>query len=315
MVAAAGTFVALIINIWARDGGQNVVEGVISAFILSVTVVVVAIPEGLPLTVTIALAYSTKKMYQDQCFIRVLAACETMGNATNICSDKTGTLTENRMTVVAGWFADEKYSQDAFATAQLSGAAKEVIVQHACVSRTAYLVYKDANGADLDRPNIIGNKTEGALLMMAKAWGYDDEEVRRALYHTDTINHTIIRTMMTAHANMTRAFTHYTHMRRHGLQFVLQRSVHRLRHQVGLDLAPLRKQTCADHHRLRAVALRDQTRRQQKWVFGLALLQVVWLTSQSRLIGQRHAVVHDDAVSRNRITSLRNVFNIRTCTR
>ena len=50
----------------------------------------VAIPEGLPLAVTIALAYSTKKMYKDQCFIRVLAACETMGNATNICSDKTG---------------------------------------------------------------------------------------------------------------------------------------------------------------------------------------------------------------------------------
>ena len=67
-------------------------KGFISAFILCITVVVVAIPEGLPLAVTISLAYSTKKMYDDKCSIRQLAACETMGNATTICSDKTGNL-------------------------------------------------------------------------------------------------------------------------------------------------------------------------------------------------------------------------------
>jgi len=60
---------------------------------------VVAVPEGLPLAVTISLAYSTMKMLADNNLIRVLAACETMGNATTICSDKTGTLTQNRMTV------------------------------------------------------------------------------------------------------------------------------------------------------------------------------------------------------------------------
>ena len=65
----------------------------IEALLISVTIIVVAVPEGLPLAVTIALAYSTKKMYSDQCFIRVLAACETMGNAATICSDKTDILT------------------------------------------------------------------------------------------------------------------------------------------------------------------------------------------------------------------------------
>ena len=114
MCFAVATFIAEIISIWARPGSTTIVEGIINAFIIAVTIVVVAIPEGLPLAVTIALAYSTKKMYQDQCLIRVLAACETMGNATNICSDKTGTLTENRMTVVEGWFANTIFNQDEF---------------------------------------------------------------------------------------------------------------------------------------------------------------------------------------------------------
>eukprot|EP00298_Acanthocystis_sp_HF-20_P015670 c21222_g1_i2.p1 GENE.c21222_g1_i2~~c21222_g1_i2.p1 ORF type:complete len:991 (+),score=396.11 c21222_g1_i2:28-3000(+) len=73
-------------------------------FILGVTIVVVAVPEGLPLAVTISLAYSMRRMMKDQNLVRKLAACETMGGATNICSDKTGTLTENRMTATEGVF-------------------------------------------------------------------------------------------------------------------------------------------------------------------------------------------------------------------
>ena len=89
-----------------------IVEEIIDALILAITIVVVAIPEGLPLAVTIALAYSAKRMYKDKNFVRNLAACETMGNVTNICSNKTGTLTENRMTVVQGWFASKIILQE-----------------------------------------------------------------------------------------------------------------------------------------------------------------------------------------------------------
>lgn len=64
-------------------------------FILALTVVVVAIPEGLPLAVTLSLAFSVKKMLVDNNLVRKLEACETMGGANNICSDKTGTLTKN----------------------------------------------------------------------------------------------------------------------------------------------------------------------------------------------------------------------------
>merc|ERR1719155_230769 len=91
----------------------------LEALIIAVTIVVVAIPEGLPMAVTISLAYSTSKMMEEQNLIRVLEACETMGNATNICTDKTGTLTENQMTVVEGWFANVQYDQEHFETGRM----------------------------------------------------------------------------------------------------------------------------------------------------------------------------------------------------
>ena len=75
----------------------------ISYFILALTVVVVAIPEGLPLSVTLSLAVSMKKMLKDSNLVRRMDACETMGGANNICSDKTGTLTMNKMTLTKLW--------------------------------------------------------------------------------------------------------------------------------------------------------------------------------------------------------------------
>jgi P-type Ca2+ transporter type 2C len=166
LFCAFGTFVAMIISIWARHHGKHILDGIIEAFILSVTIVVVAIPEGLPLAVTISLAYSTKKMYQDQCFIRVLAACETMGNATNICSDKTGTLTENRMTVVAGWINGVEYDHCPTAE-EFPSEILNILSESISINTTAHLSRKQsATGSSAETMEVLGNKTEGALLLM-----------------------------------------------------------------------------------------------------------------------------------------------------
>lgn len=84
------------------------VTAVLNAFIIAITVIVVAVPEGLPLAVTISLAYSVSKMYNENNLVRSLHAAETMGGANEICTDKTGTLTQNRMTVQAIYVANEQ---------------------------------------------------------------------------------------------------------------------------------------------------------------------------------------------------------------
>jgi magnesium-transporting ATPase (P-type) len=91
---------------WQGKGNE-----ILEYFIISVTIVVVAVPEGLPLAVTISLAYSMKQMLHDNNLVRFLDACETMGNATTICSDKTGTLTQNLMTVVEAWICGTYYER------------------------------------------------------------------------------------------------------------------------------------------------------------------------------------------------------------
>ena len=84
------------------DTGPDLVR-MLGFIILGITVIVVAIPEGLPLAVTLSLAFSVKKMLKDNNLVRKMEACETMGGANNICSDKTGTLTMNQMTINDIW--------------------------------------------------------------------------------------------------------------------------------------------------------------------------------------------------------------------
>lgn len=187
-VFATLTFIVLVVRACIPPATTADIEiGVIDAFIIAVTIVVVAIPEGLPLAVTLSLAYSTQKMQKDNCLIRVLAACETMGNATNICSDKTGTLTENRMTVVEGLFGNTIYNQDEFeANPSMNDTVRQMIVDHVSLNRNAYLVWKSKEGHQLDRPIIIGNKTEASLMLMIRKWGYEYEQVHAEKYNENT---------------------------------------------------------------------------------------------------------------------------------
>ena len=84
----------------------------LDAIIISITIIVVAIPEGLPLAVTISLSFSSAKMVKEKNLVRKLESCETMGSVTYICTDKTGTLTLNSMTVMALYCFDNIYLQE-----------------------------------------------------------------------------------------------------------------------------------------------------------------------------------------------------------
>ncbi|CAG0885916.1 unnamed protein product, partial [Darwinula stevensoni] len=131
-------------------------------FIIGVTVLVVAVPEGLPLAVTLSLAYSVKKMMSDNNLVRHLDACETMGNATSICSDKTGTLTTNRMTVVQSFICSKHHKLTPKFT-DIPAHLADILLH--CISiNSAYtskvLPPKERGGL----PDQVGNKTDCALL-------------------------------------------------------------------------------------------------------------------------------------------------------
>jgi len=173
MVAAVATFVAMVYLWWVRSESRAAVgdpnfalqlfEVVLNAFIMAVTIVVVAVPEGLPLAVTVSLAYSTSKMMKDNNLIRVLSACETMGNATCICSDKTGTLTQNQMTVVSCWSAGSYFPNSVPAAHEVDADVLNFLAGGIAINTTADIIQKaGAVGGQV----IIGNRTESALLLM-----------------------------------------------------------------------------------------------------------------------------------------------------
>lgn len=145
-------------------------------FLLCVAILVVAVPEGLPLAVTISLAYSQGKMHKDNNQVRRLRACETMGNATQICSDKTGTLTQNVMSVVQGYVGMRYFQVKRPGDLQerieldLSPAVKKQMLHCLSVNSSSEKVLRTKNkeGAAIQPYwqwlSDKGNKTDNALL-------------------------------------------------------------------------------------------------------------------------------------------------------
>ena len=130
----------------------------LQTLMVAVTLVVVAVPEGLPMAVTLSLAYSMRRMLKTNNLVRKMHACETMGAATVICTDKTGTLTQNQMQVAHTVFFD-KHSDD-------------VLYEGIAVNSTARL------DLSADRPQVLGNPTEGALLLWLREQGADYAALR-----------------------------------------------------------------------------------------------------------------------------------------
>ncbi len=132
---------------WIAFGGY-----LLNTIMIAITVIVVAVPEGLPMSVTLSLAYSMRSMMKTNNLVRRMHACETMGATTVICTDKTGTLTQNQMTVYEPFFPDFKGFDDNFG---------QLLAEAMAVNSTAYLDFS-SNATEV---KVLGNPTEGALLL------------------------------------------------------------------------------------------------------------------------------------------------------
>ncbi|XP_057728658.1 calcium-transporting ATPase 1 [Arachis stenosperma] len=162
---------------WSGDDAMEIVE----FFAIAVTIVVVAVPEGLPLAVTLSLAFAMKKMMNDKALVRNLAACETMGSATTICSDKTGTLTTNHMTVVkaciCGKIKEVKGSKvPSDFSSDIPDSAVAILLQ-SIFNNTGGEVVKNMD----EKVEILGSPTETALLEFGLSLGGDFHKERQAV--------------------------------------------------------------------------------------------------------------------------------------
>lgn len=168
-IAAALIFVIQIIELAVAgfDGmsGADIFTDISAAFIDSIVLIVAAVPEGLPTIVAVTLAINIIKMSKQNALVKKLVACETVGCINVICSDKTGTLTENRMTVTDVQMGNTRLSPDKIPS-------DSALIRGFCVNSTADVHF---NG---DRTEFIGNPTECAMLVAAHKSGVEYQSVR-----------------------------------------------------------------------------------------------------------------------------------------
>ncbi len=155
------------------------IQYALNSVMIAVTLIVVAVPEGLPMAVTLSLAFSMKRLMKQNTLPRTMHACETMGAVSVICSDKTGTLTQNQMTVVDTAF--EGLDNQKLGTDRASSLLKECIA----INTTANLDFSDAG-----KTKTIGNPTEGALLLWLNAQGVKYLDLRETTDVIDRIQFT-----------------------------------------------------------------------------------------------------------------------------
>jgi len=190
MIGKAGLSIAALVFCiltlyWIIDVSQKKWEwtelnDLVNYFIIAVTIIVVAVPEGLPLAVTISLAYSIQQMMADNNLVRHLAACEVMGGATDICSDKTGTLTENRMTVTQGVIAGRDFLSVPL-DFQLSADVLRKFTEAGIINAAETSDFHEQ--PDQQPVKYIGNPTECAILHLCHKLGVKHNEVRAEFKH------------------------------------------------------------------------------------------------------------------------------------
>ena len=175
----AGTMTFIVICVracikWNNEGwSSDILNKMVKGFLIGVTVLVLAIPEGLPLAVTLSLAFSIKQMLDDKNLVRKFHACETMGSANVICSDKTGTLTQNKMYLTHFWNCEpyEIYNKDSGNVVHCSEFINEpqltIFQQLICCNSTA------------DPEKEEGNPTELAMVNYMKSCGIDTAMMRK----------------------------------------------------------------------------------------------------------------------------------------
>lgn len=152
----------------ATEGAIEIVKYLLDSIMIAVTLIVVAVPEGLPMAVTLSLAFSMRRLMEQNTLPRTMHACETMGATSVICTDKTGTLTQNQMQIAETFFPE---STD-----------MKLVEESISVNTTANLDYSDSK-----KIKAIGSPTEGALLLWMHEQGKNYLDLRESIERLDRI--------------------------------------------------------------------------------------------------------------------------------